>query len=78
MAVAIVFSLLALFSLAFLAFLRKPQFGKTPSGERLARILASPNYREGQFQNLRFTPVMAEGVTAWNMIGLLFRRQADA
>ena len=78
MAVAIVFSLLALLSLAFLAFLQRPSFGKTPSGERLARIRASPNYREEQFQNRSFTPVMAEGVTMWDMIGLLFRRQADA
>lgn len=33
-----------------------PSFGKTPSGERLARIQQSPNYREGKFQNLEPTP----------------------
>ncbi len=78
MAVAILSSILLLLPLAFIAFLQKPQFGKTPSGERLARILASPNYRDGKFQNQSFTPVMTEGVTWWHMIGLLFRAQKDA
>jgi L-ascorbate metabolism protein UlaG (beta-lactamase superfamily) len=35
-------------------------FGKLPSGKRLQRIKLSPNYKEGVFQNLSPTPVMAE------------------
>ncbi len=38
-------------------------FGKLPSGARLARIKASPQYREGKFSNQSFTPDLAEGAT---------------
>lgn len=33
-----------------------PQFGKKATGDRLRRIEASPNYKEGAFQNLSETP----------------------
>lgn len=33
-----------------------PAFGRSPRGERLERISASPNYRNGQFHNLEKTP----------------------
>jgi len=35
-------------------------FGKLPTGKRLHRIKESPNYKNGIFQNLTATPVMAE------------------
>ena len=54
------------FFLSFLAvglgsywFLQQKLFGKTPSGSRLDRILKSPNYRNGVFQNLSPTEVMS-------------------
>lgn len=34
--------------------------GKNPSGERLKKVQQSPNYRDGIFQNLSVTEVMAE------------------
>jgi L-ascorbate metabolism protein UlaG (beta-lactamase superfamily) len=37
-------------------FLQQPQFGKKASGEELKKIQASPNYKNGQFQNLNYTP----------------------
>jgi L-ascorbate metabolism protein UlaG (beta-lactamase superfamily) len=37
-------------------FIRQPKFGRTPTGERKERILHSPNYRDGKFQNLSPTP----------------------
>jgi hypothetical protein len=40
----------------------KAKFGKAPAGTRLERIIQSPNYRNGQFQNLSPTPQLAEGV----------------
>ena len=40
-------------------FLQQKLFGKTPSGSRLNRILKSPNYRNGVFQNLSPTEVMS-------------------
>lgn len=42
-------------------FLRQEIFGSKPEGARLARVLQSPNYKDGQFQNLRETPALAEG-----------------
>ena len=39
-------------------FTRLPKFGKLPGGERLARIEKSPNYKDGAFKNLNFTPQM--------------------
>jgi L-ascorbate metabolism protein UlaG (beta-lactamase superfamily) len=35
-------------------------FGKLPTGKRLQRIKQSANYKEGVFQNLSLTPVIAE------------------
>ena len=48
--------LIAVISIGAAIILNLPSFGKTPSGERLARIQQSPNYREGKFQNLEPTP----------------------
>ncbi|AWH86927.1 MBL fold metallo-hydrolase [Flavobacterium album] len=44
-------------------FMNQPQFGKLPSGERQKRIERSPNYKDGQFQNLSHTPSLKEGVS---------------
>jgi len=55
--------ILAALVLAIVVFLQQPQFGKTPSGERLARIQKSPHYRNGKFQNLSPTPDLSEGVS---------------
>lgn len=37
-------------------YLQQPKFGKEPEGVRLERIIESPNYVDGQFQNLVATP----------------------
>lgn len=39
-------------------FMKLPQFGAVPKGEELGRILKSPNYRNGAFQNEHGTPMM--------------------
>ncbi|WP_234649156.1 MBL fold metallo-hydrolase [Dyadobacter sp. CY356] len=49
-------------------FLQQPQFGRMPAGARLERIQKSPNYREGQFQNLSITPDLAEGVSYFQVL----------
>jgi len=51
-------------------FMQQPQFGKLPSGERLELIRKSPNYKNGEFQNIHVTPTLVEGV---NMFTLLRR-----
>lgn len=47
-------------ALSTFLFLRHPQFGKAPSGERLERILKSPHYKNGRFDNLNSMPQLAE------------------
>ncbi|RZJ65574.1 MAG: MBL fold metallo-hydrolase [Flavobacterium sp.] len=56
-------SLILLFILAVYAFMQRAEFGKKPSAETLERIKKSPNFRDGQFQNLSFTPQLTEGST---------------
>lgn len=38
-----------------------PRYGKRPFGQRLALIKKSPNYKNGKFENISFTPELAEG-----------------
>lgn len=46
--------------LGILLYLKHPQFGKLPEGEYLKKIEQSPNYVNGQFQNLLPTPVLID------------------
>jgi len=64
----IILSIVVLVSLTAILILNQTQFGKAPSGERLKRIQHSSNFRNGQFQNLNFTPVFAEDVSKMEMI----------
>ncbi len=43
------------------AFMQQPKFGKLPIGKRQEKIQNSPNFKNGQFQNLENTPDLAEG-----------------
>lgn len=54
---------ITLLAIAVFLFLQQPKFGKQPTGKRLELIKKSPNYRNGQFQNLSHTPNFAEDVT---------------
>ena len=55
-------------ALTTILVLRQDKFGKLPSGERLARIEKSTNYKNGKFQNLSPTPELTEGVSMWDVI----------
>ncbi len=59
----ITLSILALVSIATAFTINQTMFGKSPSGQRLERIKNSANYKNGSFQNLNETPVMAEDVS---------------
>lgn len=51
----IVFCFLVIVSVVVIAigiFINQPEFGSAPQGERKARILASPHYRDGEFKNI--------------------------
>ncbi|HLA56404.1 MAG TPA: MBL fold metallo-hydrolase [Flavobacterium sp.] len=66
---AIIFILLIT---VYFAFTNQRKFGKIPSGKRLEKILQSPNYRNGKFQNLSFTPNLAEGETMLKVLKKFF------
>jgi len=65
-------SIIVLLILSIWIFMRLPQFGKLPSGERLERIKKSPHYKEGQFQNIHFTPNLVEGVSLFTVVRQFF------
>lgn len=54
----IVVSVIAVAAIVGIIFINRPDFGRTPRGERLERIKKSPNYRDGQFHNLHNTLTM--------------------
>ena len=62
-------SLIAILILIVAYFLNQPQFGKAPSGDRLERIQKSPQYKDGKFQNISFTPTLTEGYSMLGIIG---------
>ena len=43
-------------------------FGKLPSGLRLAKVKASPQYNRGKFANQSITPDLAEDATMWKVL----------
>jgi L-ascorbate metabolism protein UlaG (beta-lactamase superfamily) len=51
--------------------------GKLPSGKRKQRIVASPNYKNGAFQNLSPTPMKPEGVSYWKMMREFFKKHPE-
>lgn len=64
----IIVSLIIAFVLAVSLFMQHPKFGKTATGERLAIINNSPNFRDGKFQNQSFTPDLAEDVSYFSVM----------
>lgn len=60
--VMVIVLVVALLAVGVFVFLQQPMFGQAPSGERLARIIKSPNFRNGQFQNISNSPDLKEGV----------------
>src|SRR5882724_11881418 len=59
--VTITGALILLLAAVIFFYVRQPQFGKAPSGERLARIERSPHYKNGRFHNLAEKPTLSEG-----------------
>jgi L-ascorbate metabolism protein UlaG (beta-lactamase superfamily) len=56
-------SVILLLALTTWIIVSQKKFGTLPAGARLERIKASPNYRDGSFQNQSFTPTLTEGVS---------------
>ena len=53
-------------------FMKTERFGKVASGVLLERIKKSPNYRDGKFQNIHFTPQLQEGVSYFTIMRKFF------
>jgi L-ascorbate metabolism protein UlaG (beta-lactamase superfamily) len=64
----VIISVLVLVILITVIVINQVSFGKHPTGARLSRIQKSPNFKDGSFQNLNFTPVFAEDASKMDMI----------
>ncbi len=54
--------------IATFLYMRHPKFGKAPAGKHFELISNSPNFKDGVFQNLSFTPDLTEGFSYWSII----------
>lgn len=64
-----ILSVVVLLTITVFLYIRQDKFGKAPSGDRLERIKQSPNYRDGRFQNVHYTPDLTKG---YSYIGILY------
>jgi len=72
---AILISVLVVLVLIVILFTQQAEFGKAAKSERLSRILQSPNFKNGKFQNQSFTPNLAEDVGIFEVLqDVLFNR----
>ncbi len=76
--IIILLSIIAIIGLATLLVLQLPAFGRLPKGERLVKIQASPNFRDGEFQNLSPTKMLPEGKTYWDIIVGMMNRSKES
>ena len=49
MIVGCILAVIALLAVSVVVFINQPSFGRTPRGERLERVMKSPNYRNGGY-----------------------------
>jgi L-ascorbate metabolism protein UlaG (beta-lactamase superfamily) len=54
-------SIVAILTIIIFFYIRQDKFGKAPSDARLEMMKKSPNFRDGQFQNVHQTPELTEG-----------------
>jgi len=59
----VVLGLVLVLVIAIYLFMQQDSFGKLPMGPRAERIVKSPNFKNGNFQNLIETPALAEGTS---------------
>lgn len=72
----IVIGVLLAAAIVALVMVHLPSFGRLPRGERLERILGSPNYRDGQFRNLEASPMMTgDKSRLQGILEFLFRKR---
>ncbi len=75
MILQIISGVLLLFIISVIVFIKvAPQFGASSKDARLERILNSPNFNDGKFQNLVPTPMSGENTSMWKN-GLKFLKK---
>ncbi len=62
----------ALVVAAVFMFTNRPMFGNVTTGTLPEKIRSSPNYRDGKFQNINFTPDLKEGVGYFTVMRKFF------
>lgn len=67
----------ALLGATFFLFMRRAVFGTDPAATRLERVLKSPNYKNGSFQNREPTEVMAKEASNVGLLRDYFNRSPD-
>lgn len=72
MIAGIIVGIVIVLTIAGVAFVNQPGFGRLPRGERLERIQRSPHYQKGEFRNLHPTELMTSGKgrfrTMWDFL----------
>ncbi len=68
----IILIIILILILSVYIFTHQLKFGKVPSGKGLEQIQKSPNYRNEKFQNLSYTPNLAEGVSFYTVLKEFF------
>lgn len=72
----IIVSIIVFLAIAGVVFVNQPSFGRIPRGERLERIKKSPNYQNGEFQNLHETPQVTSGKGYFaSLVEFLFKKK---
>ncbi|HWI90322.1 MAG TPA: MBL fold metallo-hydrolase [Flavisolibacter sp.] len=67
-----VFVIILAILVAVYVFVQQAQFGRKPSGDELKRLEASPNYKNGQFQNLSDTPPLTGNASMLKVMSEFF------
>lgn len=68
----IILALLIITIIGGLLYMRSDRFGTAPLADRLLRMQSFPNYKNGAFDNLEFTPALAEGTSYTDMLKSFF------
>lgn len=55
-----------------IVYMYHPRFGANPEGDRLMQMESKANYKDGAFDNIEYTPALAEGVTYFDMLKSFF------
>jgi len=59
----VVVAFILLVTVVTFIYMKQPQFGKAPAGERLTLLKKSPHYKNDRFHNLVEKPTLSEGYT---------------